>query len=477
MRRPVAAGAFDERGFSRQACAMAGDALARFAAELGSELFSADPAGLVCHAYDATNEFIVPAGVVRPRTAAEVGEVVAAANRHGVPIVPRGAGTGFSGGALAVRGGVVLDLQGLNRVLDLDETALTVRVEPGVVTLHLQDLVEARGLYYPPDPASSKICTIGGNVAENAGGPHCVKYGVTRDYVLVIDGFTGDGRPLRAGKPTLKNRAGYNLKDLLIGSEGTLGVFTSFLLRLVPKPESALLFAAFFPDLDTATGMVNTLWHAGIAPASLEFMDEAALRAVERHAPFGLPLQYQALLLIEVDGRADEMAALRQRVEGCLRGVAGEVRVAATAAERTALWEIRRKASPAMRAFGTKKANEDIVVPRQHIPATMRGLRAIADRHALTIISFGHIGDGNIHVNIMYDADDPAESARVPVAIQDVFDLVGRFDGAVSGEHGIGLAKKPYLPRNLDPVSYDLMRSVKRIFDPNGVLNPHKMVY
>ncbi len=451
--------------------------LRQFAAEVGADLFSADPVTLVAHSYDATNEFVVPAGIVRPRAAREVGPILAAANRLGVPLVPRGAGTGFSGGALPERGGVVLDLLGLNRIVDLDEAAMTVTVEPGVVTLHLQDLVGKKGLFYPPDPASLKVCTIGGNVAENAGGPHCLKYGVTRDYVMVIDGFTADGRPVRAGKATLKNRAGYDLKNLLIGSEGTLAVFTSFVLRLIPRPESTVLFVAFFSDFHAATAMVNTLFRAGITPSSMEFMDGFAIRAVERHAKFGLPLQYQALLLIEIDGRADEMAGVRRKAEEVLGKGAAEVRVAVSAAEQASLWEIRRKASPAMRAFGNKKANEDIVVPRQHIPATIRGLREIADRHRLNLISFGHIGDGNIHVNIMYDGQDPDEAARVGVAVREVFDLVNRFDGAVSGEHGIGLSKKPYLPANLDPVSYDLMRSIKRVFDPNNILNPYKMFF
>ena len=451
--------------------------ISRFAAEVGGDIFSTDAVDLVCNSYDATNEFFFPVGVARPRSAAEVGLILGAANRLGVPIVPRGAGTGFSGGALPVCGGVIVDLLGLNRIIELDEESMTVQVEPGVVTSHLQMHVEGRGLFYPPDPASMKVCTIGGNVAENAGGPRCVKYGVTRDYVMVIDGFTGDGRPFRAGKATLKNRAGYDLKSLLVGSEGTLGIFTSFRLKLIPKPESSLLFLAFFKDFNAATAMVNSLFKLGISPSSMEFMDEYAIAAVEKHSGFGLPLSYQALLLIEIDGRLDEMATLRQKTEECLSQGASEIRVALSVAEQSALWDIRRKTSPALRAFGNKKANEDIVVPRKHIPATMRGLREIAERHALNLICFGHIGDGNIHVNIMYDGANNAEREKIDVAVGEIFDLVNKHDGSVSGEHGIGIAKKRYLPGNLDPVSYDLMRSIKRVFDPGNILNPHKILY
>ncbi|HOY67461.1 MAG TPA: FAD-linked oxidase C-terminal domain-containing protein [Candidatus Ozemobacteraceae bacterium] len=449
----------------------------RFIAGIDRAIFSADPVTVTAHAYDATNEFHYPAGVVRPRNAADVAAILRAANESRVSLFPRGAGTGFSGGSLPVDGGVVIDFLGMNRILDIDEASMTARVEPGVVTLHLQETVEKRGLYYPPDPASLKICTIGGNVAENAGGPHCLKYGVTRDYVLSLDGFTADGRPFGAGKGTLKDRAGYDLKHLFIGSEGTLAVFTGILLRLVPKPEDRILFTAYFRDLDDATAMVNTLLMRGIAPSSLEFMDRSALQAVESYAKLGINTSHEAVLIVEIDGRADEMPHLRGITQACLAQTAADIQVATDKREQEALWEVRRKASPAMRAFGNKKANEDIVVPRRNIPACIRELRDLAQREGLNIISFGHIGDGNIHVNIMYDGTSDAERMRVEHGLKQLFTIVNRYEGAVSGEHGIGIAKKRYLPANLDPVSYDLMRSIKRLFDPNGILNPGKMFY
>lgn len=448
-----------------------------FLAGIDGSIFKCDPVTVAAHAYDATNEFHYPAGVVRPRNAADVAAILKSANEHGVSLFPRGAGTGFSGGSLPVDGGVVIDFLGMSRILDIDEESMTARVEPGVVTLHLQEAVEARGLYYPPDPASLKICTIGGNIAENAGGPHCLKYGVTRDYVLSLDGFTADGRPFGAGKGTLKDRAGYDLKHLFVGSEGTLAVFTGILLRLLPRPEDRILFSAYFEDLNDATAMVNTLLKRGIAPSSLEFMDRSALQAVESYAKLGINTRHEAVLIVEIDGRSDEMPHLRRITEECLSKTAAEINVATDKREQDQLWEVRRKASPAMRAFGNKKANEDIVVPRRNVPACIRELRELAEREKLNIISFGHIGDGNIHTNIMYDSGNAEERARVERGLKQLFAIVNKYEGAVSGEHGIGIAKKRFLPANLDPVSYDLMRSIKKLFDPNGILNPGKMFY
>ncbi len=449
--------------------------LDRFLSALDAAIVSTDTTQTTFHAYDATNEFHYPSAVVRPRDSEELHQIIRLANECHVSIFPRGAGTGFSGGSLAVDGGVVIDFLGMSKVLDFDEEDMLIRVQPGLVTLQLQKLVESRNLYFPPDPASLKICTIGGNVAENAGGPHCLKYGVTRDYVLAIDGFTGDGRPFSAGKAVHKNRAGYDLRHLLIGSEGTLAVFSSFILKLIPKPETRILFLAWFRAIHDAASMVNQLLHRGIMPSCIEFMDESSIKAVEQHTKMGLPSGFQALLLIEIDGRHDEMPLVRRRVEECLNSTASNIQIACDAEEQEKLWEVRRKASPAMRRFGSKKANHDIVVPRKSIPTALDGLKHIAQRHRIHVINFGHIGDGNIHVNIMYDGADPDDCQRAELAAHDLFNLVNSLGGAISGEHGIGLAKKKYLPRNVDETSYDLMRAIKRDFDPHGILNPRKM--
>jgi glycolate oxidase subunit GlcD len=451
------------------------NSLDRFLSLIDRDLFSDSPVSTAIHAYDATNRFSLPAGVVRPRNAEDLRSILQAATATHTPIFPRGAGTGFSGGSVPRAGGIVLDFLGMNRLIDLDETDMTAIVEPGLITLRLAEAAEECGLFYPPDPASIKTCTIGGNVAENAGGPHCLKYGVTRDYILAIDAFTMAGEPFRAGRAVHKNRAGYDLRHLLIGSEGTLAVFSQFTVKLISKPEDKLLFLAFFSDFNEATRMVNTLYLSGIQPSSLEFMDEFAIRAVDRHSGLGLPDQVKALLYIEVDGRRDDMPFLQTRIEACLQGRATEVRLARDHAEQERLWEIRRKTSPAMRQFGNTKANEDIVVPRRAIPEAILGLREISERLHLNIINFGHIGDGNIHVNIMYDGQNEEESKRAHLGITEVFALVNRLGGAISGEHGIGLAKKPYLPANLDPVSLDLMKRIKREFDPLNLLNPGKI--
>lgn len=449
--------------------------LDRFRREIDNGIFQDDVVTTTQFAYDATNRFSYPGAVVRPRSIEELIHVVSLAAQHRVTIVPRGAGTGFSGGALGTQEAIVLDLLGLNRLVELDEEDMTAWVEPGIITKHFQDAVEKRGLYYPPDPASLKTCTLGGNVAENAGGPRCLKYGVTRDYVMAISGVTGDGRVFTAGKAVHKNRAGYDLRHLLIGSEGTLAVFTGFRLKLLGKPEAKILFSAYFKEFEQATATVNRLLGKGITPSSLEFMDQTAIQAVERLTRAGLPTQHQALLLIEIDGRLDEMKTLQGKVEEILRPVADEIRVAHDHEEQERLWEVRRKASPAMRQYGNHKTNEDIVVPRKRVPEAIREIKAIAGRHRLKIITFGHIGDGNLHVNIMSDANDPEEQRRVILGVHDLFALINRLEGAVSGEHGIGLSKRPYLPANIDHVSLDLMRSIKRDFDPFGILNPGKI--
>ena len=451
--------------------------LRAFIAEMPEDAIFTDSAVTTLYSYDATNVFFFHDAVVRPQNSEQLGQIVKVANRTGVPLTPRGAGTGFSGGSLPAEGGVVIDFMGMNQIVDFDFENMMVKVQAGVITNDLAAVAAKHGLYYPPDPASLKTCTIGGNVAENAGGPRCLKYGVTRDYVLGIDGFTGDGRGFSFGRGVLKNRAGYDMKQVLIGSEGTLAVFSDLFLRLVPMPEAKTLFTAFFKDFRDATSLVNRIMLKGIAPSSLEFMDEFAIRAVENHAGMGLPTGYQALLIVEIDGRHDEMPVLKKVTQELLEEAAAEIRCAETPARQDELWEIRRQASPAMRAYGNKKANEDIAVPRKHVPLAVEKIREIAQKNSLNIINFGHIGDGNIHVNVMYDKDDAAEAKRVEVAIREIFDLVNSLGGAVSGEHGIGISKKRFLPGNIDPVSYDLMRSMKKLFDPNNIMNPFKMFY
>ncbi|MBF0544888.1 MAG: FAD-binding protein [Candidatus Riflebacteria bacterium] len=447
----------------------------KFLSEIDKSIITTSTCDRTFFAYDATNSFVYPSAVVRPRNTDELQNVIRAANATRTPIIPRGAGTGFSGGSLATSGGVVLDLLQLNRIIEIDEEDMMVQVEPGVILRDLHEAVEKKNLYYPPDPASLKTCTIGGNVAENAGGPHCLKYGVTGDYVMIIEAFTGKGDFFSAGKAIYKNRAGYDLKKILIGSEGTLAVFSAFRLKLIAKPESKMLFLAFFADLTEAGKTVNRLLCSGIVPSSIEFMDQNTIIAVEKFAKFGIPTEYEALLLIEIDGRVDEMQPSKRKVEKVLENSAKKVQFADDPREQEKLWEIRRKSSPAMRAYGNTKINEDIVVPRKHVPAAVRTLWEIEKKNSVKIISFGHIGDGNIHVNIMHDGKNQEEVKRAHIAVQEIFEMVNSMGGAVSGEHGVGSSKIDYLPRNIDPVSLQLMREIKSIFDPNNILNPEKI--
>ncbi|MBF0407498.1 MAG: FAD-binding protein [Candidatus Riflebacteria bacterium] len=447
----------------------------RFISEIGRCSVSTGASERICHAYDATNKFVFPDLVVRPSSIEELHAVVKAANVWKIPLIPRGAGTGFSGGSLGVRGGAVVDLLQFDKIVDLDEDDMTVYVEPGVIVRDIHEAVESRGLYYPPDPASLKTCTIGGNIAENAGGPHCLKYGVTRDYVMVIDGITGGGDIFSAGKAVHKNRAGYDLKQLLVGSEGTLAIFTGFRLKLIAKPEKKILFLAFFSELVDAAKTVNLILKSGIVPSSVEFMDKNTIMAVENFAKFGLPTQHEALLLIEIDGRADETVASRKIAESVLSKHAKLVQFADDKNEQEKLWEIRRKASPAMRAYGNTKINEDIVVPRKHVPTAIRRLWETGERNNVKVISFGHIGDGNIHVNIMHDGNNAQEVKRAKVAVGEIFEMVNSLGGAISGEHGIGTAKMDFLPGNIDNTSLELMRNIKKTFDPNNILNPGKI--
>lgn len=447
----------------------------KFVKAIGKENFSHDPIVNICYSYDATNDFKIPLGVIRPKKLEDVKYILECANEFNIPIIPRGAGTGFSGGAIAEVPAVILDLLAFKKIIDFDEISMTIKVEPGVVTASLKEFVAEHNLFYPPDPASFKISTIAGNVAENAGGPHCVKYGVTGDYVLVIEGYTGEGKFIRVGKPVLKNRSGYNLKDLVVGSEGTLMVFTNITLKLIPKPESAILFLAYFRKLQNTLDFIIELFKNYIMPASLEFMDQNSIIAIEKFSGIGLPTNFEALLYIELDGRKDELIYSKSLTEKILKKYSDEVNIADNKEDIEKLWEIRRKASPAMRIYGDKKINEDIVVPKRYIPNVIVEINNLSKKFNIPIISFGHIGDGNIHVNIMTNSSDISQNEKLPRLLNELFDIVNKYDGSVSGEHGIGISKKPFLINNLDANSYNIMRNIKKIFDPNNILNPAKI--
>ena len=361
----------------------------------------------------------------------------------------------------------------MNKILEIDEQNLIAVVEPGVVTADLQREVEARGLFYPPDPASHKFCTIGGNVAECAGGLRAVKYGVTKDYVLGLEAVLPTGEIIKTGARTAKSVAGYDLTKLIVGSEGTLGVATIIILRLLPLPERVRTIAAFFSDIETAASVVSKIIASHIIPCALEFVDRHALRAVEGYLKENISGGAEAMLLIEVDGTADSTMRESARItEIVTEGGTARIKIAETDAERESLWKARRSISPALYTIKPKKINEDIVVPRSRIPDILRAIEAIARRYDLLIVNFGHAGDGNIHTNIMIDE---ADMPKADSAVKEIFEATLRMGGSITGEHGIGLAKAAYLPMEVGSAALAAMKHIKQALDPNNVLNPGKI--
>ena len=430
----------------------------------------------ITHSYDATQERHLPEVVVHAGSTAEVSSVLKLANRHRIPVLPRGAGSGFSGGTLPVRGGIVLVLTRMDRILDIDTDNLTAEVEPGVVTAELQRQVERKGLFYPPDPASKDFCTMGGNVAECAGGPRCVKYGVTRDYILGLEVVTPTGDIIRTGGRALKNVVGYDLTRLFVGSEGTLGIVTKILVRLLPKPEAKKTMLVQFETIDGAAQSVSAITRARIIPTTLEFMDAATIACIRDASSIALPEECRAILIIEVDGDAEVLDRQVEKILAVIRplGILN-TRIAATDAEAEAIWQVRRMVSPSLRKMGPDKFNEDIVVPRSRLPEMIRVLERISADFGVPIINFGHAGDGNIHVNIMVDLREDGMAEKVDKVLREVFRAAVGLQGSISGEHGIGTAKARFLSLELDAATISAMQRVKAAFDPNGILNPGKI--
>lgn len=429
-----------------------------------------------CHSYDAAGGKSLPDLVVRPASAEEISKIVVLANEYSIPVIPRGAGSGFVGGSTPVLGGIVLVLTRMAKIIFIDKDNLTVEVEPGVITQKLQKEVEKSGLFYPPDPASLKFSTIGGNVAVNSGGPRAIKYGVTKDYVLGLEAVLPTGEIIHTGVKTVKGVVGYDLTRLLIGSEGTLGVITKILLKLLPKPKKVKTALAVFPEVDDATRAVTEIIRSKIIPATLEFMDSTAIECVEDYLQMGLPKKAGAMLLIEVDGDDDVVEKEIKQIDLlCKKYNTGQILVAADEREREKLWAARRAISPALGRLKPTKINEDIVVPRNKIPSIIKRIRKIAEDFKLTIINFGHAGDGNIHVNIMTDKQDKDEYERAEKAVKEIFSATLDLGGTISGEHGVGLAKRQYIRMEIEPVVLRKMKEIKKIFDPNNIMNPGKI--
>jgi len=434
------------------------------------------PEELFCYGYDATFRNFMPDVVVKPRDRDQVAAIVKLANEKGIPLYPRGAGTGLSGGSLPVKGGIVIVLTDMNRILEIDRENLLAVVQPGVVTAQLHQAAEKEGLFYPPDPASSDACTIGGNIAECAGGPRGFKYGVTRDYVLGLEIVSPTGDVLCVGGKTVKNVSGYDLTRLLVGSEGTLGIITEATLRLIPRPRAVRTLMAVYDDLLKAGEAVVKISTSGVIPATLEIMDRPTIQCVTRYSGCDLPQDAEAILIIEVDGMESavaEEADIVARV--CRETGAREVVAAQKPEDREMIWRARKAISAALVQIKPTKISEDATVPRSKVPEIIMKLQQIRDKYGIDLVIFGHAGDGNLHPNIIADENDLEEMQRVEAAIEEIFQAAVALGGTLSGEHGIGTLKAPFMHLEFGPHELGFMRRIKEALDPKGILNPGKI--
>jgi glycolate oxidase len=434
------------------------------------------PEELVVYGYDGAFMEAKPEVVVSPLNTAEVSAVLRIAQREQIPVTTRGAGTGLAGGSIPMSGGIVLNMAMMNRLLEISAGDMCAVVQPGVVTGVLQAEVEAHGLFYPPDPASLNQCTIGGNIGTGAGGPRGLKYGTTKDYVLGLEVVLANGDVMRTGGRQIKNVTGYNLTQLIVGSEGTLGVVTEITLRLIPKPATKATVLGIFHTLEAACQTVNNILGAGITPLTTELMDNAVMNAVEDAFHLGLPRDAGGLLLIDVDGVAEAVAVQQKQVgEVCEESGAREVRVAKDADEAAALWRARRDVYAAIMKIRPNALPEDICVPRSKLPEMAKRVAVLRDKYHLAIPLWGHVGDGNLHPVIMCDRRNADEMQRVRAALDELFKQALELGGTLTGEHGIGMMKKEYLAQDLNPVALQQMKQLKQLFDPQGILNPGKV--
>lgn len=452
------------------------DALIKLQQIVGKQYVLTTKEDLVCYSYDSTHLTHLPEVVVEPENAKEIAAIMKLANDMKIPVVPRGGGTNLSGGSIPLEGGIVLALRRMNRIVEIDEDNLTATIEPGVITLHLHQAVEKLGLFYPPDPQSMAMATMGGNVAENAGGPRGVKYGVTKDYLLGLEVVTPTGEIIKLGGKTIKNVSGYDLIRLFAGSEGTLGIITEITVRLLPLPESKMTILAMYDKLDNAAQTVSQIIRNRIIPTTIELMDHNAMELIENFKPVGFPMDAEGAILIEVDGSKEDVERQLSRVEETCRACgATDVKVARTAAEAVPLWAGRRAAFGAMARSTPTVITEDATVPRSKVPDMVRKIQEIAVKYNLNIPILGHTGDGNMHPCILTNERDEEEMKRVNSAVDEMFAAALELGGTLSGEHGIGLIKQQYMQWQFGDIGLDLMRKLKQAWDPNNILNPGKI--
>jgi len=431
---------------------------------------------MVSYSYDASEHSHRPSCGVWPGTAEQISEILKLANRVRIPVIPRGAGTGLSGMAVPAKGGIVLDLNHMNKILGISIEDRLAVVQPGVVYASLENALAPYGFFFPPDPASGKVSTLGGNVATNAGGVKGAKYGTTRDYVLGLQVVLPDGRIMRTGSKTMKSVSGYDLTRLFVGSEGTLGVVTEIMLKINPKPRATSTALATFDNLEDAGHAVTEIMHSGILPSVLEILGRETIVAINQNTDLNLP-EVDAMLLVETDGytSGETEYQMKKILDIFRKNHAQEVKEAKSEAEVTELWKARKSAYAVLARIKTHFVLEDVTVPIGKVAKMLRGVNEIAKKYNLQIATFGHAGDGNLHPQILYDGYDPDQVKRMEAASGELFNLAISLEGTLTGEHGIGLSKARYMTLEHDPVAMEVMRSLKRMFDPNNILNPGKM--
>ncbi|MBS1659006.1 MAG: FAD-binding protein [Bacteroidetes bacterium] len=461
---------------------ISGEDVTFFKSVIGEANVLYDAESLEKYSHDETEDLRFPPEVVlKPSSPEEISSILSYCNERSIPVTPRGAGTGLSGGALPVFGGVILSSEKLNRILFIDERNHQVTVEPGVITQVLQDAVREKGLFYPPDPASKGSCFIGGNISENSGGPKAVKYGVVKDYVLNLEMVLPDGEIIWTGANVLKNATGYNLTQLVVGSEGTLGVVTKIVLRLIPHPQHDLLMLVPFKSATQACEAVNAVFQAGIIPSAMEFMERDAIDWAMRFVETNVEVadDVEAHLLIEVDGNDEEVLMKQmEKITDILQQFSiGEILFADTSDQKASLWKLRRSVAEAVKRNSVYK-EEDTVVPRAELPALLSGVKSIGKKYGFKSVCYGHVGDGNLHVNVIKgDLSDEDWTEKLPQGIREIFQLCVKLGGTLSGEHGIGWVQKPYMDIAFNATQMKLMQQIKNVFDPNGILNPGKIFH
>jgi D-lactate dehydrogenase len=456
--------------------AQASEFLSKLSSIVGADQVLTEVSECWSYGYDNSRRHALPEAVVFPSSHQQVRDIVLLCNEESVPVTARGRGTGTTGATVPVQGGIVLSTERFDQTLEIDRDNRVAVVSPGITNKALQDKAGEYGFFWPPDPTSSAYCTVGGNLAYNSAGPRAVKYGTPRENVLGLQAVTGLGEELRTGTYTTKGVVGYDFTRLLVGSEGTLAIITEATLKLTPKPEAVQTMRAIYNSMESAAHAVSAIMAQPVTPCALEFIDGAAIQMIRDYSEVDLPANAGALLMLEVDGKQDELASYAGAIKtAATNDGLTEFTVAETEAAKAALWKTRKALSPALRKVAPKKINEDVVVPVSNIPKLIMGLEQLAKQHDITIVNFGHAGNGNIHVNLLTDPSEESNRVRAEQCLADVFSLVLDLKGTISGEHGVGLEKQAFVARELDPVSLRLMNEIKGIFDPNNILNPGKM--